>query len=323
MKTWKLAATLACIAMPAATAFAAQAVASAAPSVAVQQASVSDPGHGSITVAIWYPANPASGGTSSPAIVGTHLPLVVISHGTGAGPISHIDTAQALAAAGFVVVAPMHPGDNFQDDKDVGKPQWLVNRSRHVSRVIDFMLTEWAGHDRLNPHAIGIFGFSAGATTALIAIGGTPDLGRVAPHCAQQREFVCGIMAPPSAAEAAKPVWTHDGRIAAAVVAAPGLGFTFEPSGLTQVRVPVQLWAGSEDRTVPYETNTAIVRRLLPQPPEFHKVDGAVHLSFLAPCDPQTPPALCQDRPGFDRQAFHRDFDRAVVDFFRKHLPTK
>jgi predicted dienelactone hydrolase len=33
---------------------------------------------------------------------------------------AHADTAQALAEAGFVVVAPMHPGDNFQDDRIVG-----------------------------------------------------------------------------------------------------------------------------------------------------------------------------------------------------------
>ena len=110
---------------------------SAAPAIAVAQANVDDSGRPSIPVVIWTPA------------AGTRLPLIVISHGTGAGPLSHHDTAQALAEAGFVVVAPMHPGDNYQDDSAVGRPQWIAGRAQHVSRVIDFMLTRWEGHDRL------------------------------------------------------------------------------------------------------------------------------------------------------------------------------
>lgn len=116
------------------------------------------------------------------------------------------------------------------------------------------------------------------------------------------------------------PVWTHDKRIAAAVVAAPGLGFAFVPSGLRGVRAPVQLWVGSEDQTVPYETNGGLVRQQLGSSVDFHRVDGAVHLSFLAPCGADSPPAICQDKPGFDRVAFHREFNKAVVAFFEAHL---
>ena len=104
------------------------------------------------------------------------------------------------------------------------------------------------------------------------------------------------------------------------MIAAPGLGFIFEPAGLANVRVPVQLWVGTEDRIVPSATNAAVVRRLLPRPPEYHSVAGAAHLSFLAPCGPESPPLICQDPAGFDRAAFHRDFNRAVTAFFRLHL---
>jgi predicted dienelactone hydrolase len=82
-----------------------------------------------------------------------------------------------------------------------------------------------------------------------------------------------------------------------ASVADPDLGFAFAPAGLANVRVPVQLWAGAADQTVPYETNTAVVRRLLRGPVEFHSVPGAAHLSFLAPCGPDGPPAIRQDGP--------------------------
>lgn len=277
---------------------------------AVQQARVEDPGHAPIPVAIWSPAP------------GPVLGLIVISHGTGAGAISHVDTAQALAEAGFVVVAPMHPGDNFQDDSAVGKPQWFVDRARHIGKVIDFMLGGWEGKGRLDAKRIGIFGFSAGATTALISIGGTLDLARVPAHCAAAPEFICKLMAPP-AADAGSPAWTHDRRVAAAVIAAPGLGFAFDPASLAGVKVPVQLWAGAADEIVPYETNAGAVRRALPAGAEFHSVPGAVHLSFLAPCGPQSPPFLCEDGPGFDRAAFHRDFNRSVAAFFRDRLAVR
>lgn len=273
-----------------------------AATVAVRQAVVEDVGHKPIPIVIWAPA------------AGKDLPLVVISHGTGAAPLSHIDTAQALAGAGFVVVAPMHPGDNFQDDSAVGKTAWFVDRSRHVTKVIDYMLGQWDGRERLAASEIGIFGFSAGATTALIAIGGEPDLARVAPHCASTPEFVCKIVSP--SLDEGKPQWSYDARIGAAVVAAPGIGFAFEPKNLSKVRVPVQLWSGSADETVPYATNTAIVRRSLPKAPDFHSVEDAVHLSFLAPCTPETPPFLCQDKPGFDRSAFHKQFNRSIIKFF-------
>ncbi|MBV9931153.1 MAG: dienelactone hydrolase family protein [Alphaproteobacteria bacterium] len=305
MTMLKTAAAVACCLMVPALPALAQTPTAPAASFTVQQAVVDGPGHAPITVAIWAPTS------------GTKLPLVVMSHGTGGGPAGHIDTAQALARAGFVVAAPMHPGDNFQDDSSVGKPEWMANRARDLSNVIDYMLARWEGHARLSPKRIGVFGMSAGATAALVAIGGTPDLGRIAPHCSAQPEFVCKIM---KAQEPATQQWVHDPRIAAAVLAAPGLGFTFVPSGLAKVHVPVQLWVGGEDQTVPYATNGALVKNQLGRSVDFHRVDGAVHLSFLAPCGPESPPVICQDKPGFDRTAFHQEFNRSVTAFFVRTL---
>lgn len=301
--------------------------------VGFQQAMIADPGRAPIPVSIWYPTDAklgfvllgftgqrvASGGR----VTGADLPLVVISHGTGGGAMSHIDTAMALAEAGFVVAAPTHPGDNFQDDSAVGTTGWLVNRSRDLSRVTDFMIGRWDGHSGLDPRRIGVFGFSAGATTALIAAGGTPDLGRIAPQCAEHPEFVCQLRKAGTTFASPPPSdWTHEPRFAAAVIAAPGLGFTFEPDGLSKVRLPVQLWSGAADASAPYATNAGTVRRLLPIAPEFHSVAGASHYAFLAPCGLIGPPVICRDAAGFDRDAFHESFNAAVVGFFKAHLPA-
>ena len=259
--------------------------------VGFQQVAIPDPGHQPIAAAIWYPTTAKPGFAflglmgervaTDGVVAGNHLPLIVISHGTGASSFSHADTALALAQNGFVVIAPMHTGDNFQDDSDVGKPDWLLNRSRHVERSIDMALQSWKDRSHIDPNRVGIFGFSAGATTALINIGGTPNLRRIASQCAKQPEFVCKLTSPATYRNLTPQPWHSDARIRAAVLAAPGLGFTFAPTGLSAVHVPVQLWEGAEDDTVPFSTNAGLIRRYLTAPPETHLVPGAVHYSFL------------------------------------------
>jgi predicted dienelactone hydrolase len=182
-------------------------------------------------------------------------------------------------------------------------------------------LTSWRGRGHLDPQRIGVFGFSAGATTALIAIGGMPDLRRIASQCSIRPEFVCKITNPAAYRDLPPQPWQSDSRIRAAVVAGPGLGFTFVPGGLANVSVPVQLWAGSNDQIVPFATNAGLIRLSLPRPPEIHLVRGAVHYSFLAPCGLIGPPQFCRDPDGFDRSAFHRAFNTSVVNFFNANLP--
>lgn len=298
--------------------------------VGFEQAAMPDPGYSPISAIIWYPTTaeardvrvgPVAIKAAPGAPIATpDLPMIVISHGTGAGAISHIDTAIALAEAGFIVVTPTHSGDNFQDESNVGKPAWFADRSRHVVRAIDFMTGDWRGSWNVDESKIGIFGFSAGAMTALIAIGGEPDLGRLASHCAKQPEFACRLF-PASDGAVETPSWSHDPRIAVAAIAAPGLGFLFGTDSLVKVKAPVQLWAGSDDEIVPYASNTANVRALLPKSTEYRQVPGAGHLSFLAPCpDPSVMPAICTDKPEFDRAAFHAEFNAALVAFFRKQM---
>jgi len=288
---------------------------------------VPDPQDRPIEVGIWYPATadpaPMDLGLSRQMVArgapmaGHELPLIVISHGTGGGIPSHADTATALAAAGFVVAAPTHNGDNYRDDSYVGTGRWLPERARHVHRVIDYMRTEWAGHDRLDGR-VGIFGFSAGAFTALVVVGGVPDMSQVTRHCETAQELACTLWKKPPAPASD---WTHDPRVSAAVVAAPGLGFAFEPDGLAHLTAAVQLWSAGDDRVVLYGTNTALVRRQLPSS-EYHEVPRAGHMSFLVPC-PGGPPPLCRDADGFDRAAFHAEFNRAAIAFFRARLEKR
>ena len=286
-----------------------------------------------LNVAVWYPtdagARPSLLGlivqfvASDAPVAGTALPLVVISHGNGGGPGSHTDTALALASAGFVVAAPMHTGDNYADQSAVGKPDWVVARSRHIPAVVDFMVTAWPDRARIDASRIGMFGFSAGAFTALTTIGGAPDLALIAEHCAKTPEFACQLWKPGGAAIPPAESFAHDARVKAAVIAAPGYGFTFLPNGLSNVTVPVQIWSGAADVNVPTASNAGPVQAALGSKAELRVVDGAGHFSFLVPCGPIGPPLLCRDAEGFDRKAFHHSFNEQVVGFFRSNLDKR
>ena len=63
------------------------------------------------------------------------------------------------------------------------------------------------------------------------------------------------------------------------------------------------------------------VRLALPESPDYRVVHRAGHFDFLAPCSvalANLAPVICQSDPGFDRVAFHRTFNAAVVDFLEK-----
>jgi predicted dienelactone hydrolase len=286
---------------------------------------------------VWYPTQVQPKPTTMLSIVlmdvarnapisGHALPLVVISHGNGGGSASHADLALALANAGYVVVAPMHSGDNYADQSAVGSATWLSGRTKELHATIDYMLKSWEGHDRIDPERIGAYGFSAGGFTVLTAAGAQPDLSIIANHCVESPEIVCDLLRSvnspylnadtPTMGDAFLP----DLRIKAAVVAAPGLGFTLVPNGLDNVQVPIQLWSAEDDINVPYATNTKLVREALGSWVEFHSVPGAGHFSFLSPCSFLAPPAICSDEDQFDRKIFHTNMNTSIITFFKEKM---
>lgn len=297
----------------------------------VEDALAPDPADKPLDLRIWYPSDAAT-----PNVVkGANLPLIVISHGASGGKELHEDTAQVLADAGFVVVAITHTGDNYRDQSYVRLNRNLSERPRHVISTVDYMLTSWRSHQQIDRERIGMFGFSAGGFTALVIAGGQPDMTRGADHCRQKpNAWDCeylrkhGVDIRTRQSQPA-PVWLHDSRIKAAVIAAPAVGYAFEPDRLAAVRIPIQLWGGEHDRVV--DDSADIVRRLLSSAPEYHLVANAGHFSFMKPCNwPMHSivtvmtwfgtEAICSDPDGFDRARFHADFNAQVVRFFSTAL---
>lgn len=288
-----------------------------------------------MSLAIWYPSlaapQPRTMGTFSQdvatngAIEGAGLPLVLISHGTGGFKYSHHDTALDMANAGFVVLALTHPGDNYADQSAAID---MLERPKHVVTALDYILKQWPHRERIAPARVGIFGFSSGGFTALVNVGGQPNLGEVFTHCAAHpAQYACTLIAKhgdgAKRAPMAATAQMHDRRIRAAVIVAPALGFTFDAAALSKVDIPIQLWRAEDDVVLPHPWYSEHVRVSLPRQPEYHVVPRAGHFDFLAPCTEKLAamaPQICVSQAGFDRTEFHKRFNADVVRHFKKFL---
>ena len=289
-----------------------------------------DPVHGGASpAAVWYPTaapeQPVRRGPytfsvaeNGPATTGRH-PLVVVSHGSGGSAFNHADTAMMLARRGYVVLAVHHRGNAIDSNSDAGTEKMLRGRPVQLSAALDSLLAhpDLGGH--VDAGRIGALGFSSGAYTVLVAAGGVAELTRIADYCLSPPvgERFCHL-----GNEVARgTVAAADPRIRAAVLLAP-VGIPFTRTGLAQVTIPVRLYRAEHDAELA-PSQAEAVRDALPAPPEYVKVNGAGHFSFLAPFPPVLTAEIgapAQDPPGFDRAAFHERLNTEVVDFFDRTL---
>jgi predicted dienelactone hydrolase len=287
-----------------------------------------DTGGPALHGAMWYPCSePPSEvklgyatlpGVGDCPVNGDNLPLVVISHGRGGDFAGHHDTAEALADAGFVVAAISHPGDTVTDMSRSDDLSALVERPADIKRLIDFMLGASPLAARIDPECIGFFGFSRGGYTGLVLVGANPDWASTTDLCRKNSSHMCQQIL----SKAFPGPLTHDPRIKAAVIADP-LAVMFTADSFSAIKVPVQLWESQHGGDGVTPQSVAAVGRALPAQHEYHIVPNAAHFAFLTPCSPAMTakrPELCTNAPGFDRAAFHNQFDSDVVMFFQTQL---
>jgi predicted dienelactone hydrolase len=295
---------------------------------------------------IWYPTNQeavetALGpftllvATDAEIIPGRH-PLAVISRGSGGSHMGHRDTAMYLAGRGYVVISLLHPRNNYMDDADGRTKANWVNRPRHVSAVLDWLLNQSRYADFIDSDRIGVIGHSAGGYTALALVGGVPDFGAIGRHCSEHRDDIafCGsgggflswlgrLFSVGGGSRGGVESGQGDARIRAAVLLAP-MGVLFEDTAsLARVTVPVLIFRAEKDTVLRSPYHAESIREKLPVAPQCVVVSNGGHFSFLAPFPEEQkklvgPPA--QDPEGFDRVLFHEDMNGIIGDFLGKAL---
>jgi predicted dienelactone hydrolase len=264
-------------------------------------------------------------------ISGDRLPLVVVSHGRGGSFVNLHDAAEALAEAGFIVAAINHPGDTTSDRSRSGNLSAFVNRPTDIKRLVSLMLGASSAASKIDPERIGFLGFSRGGYTGLVLIGADPDWAGASEFC--QRS----LPPPPDSGRAPgqlcqqilrkefppQPL-AHDPRIKAAVVADP-LAIFFTAESFAAVKIPLQLWASERGGDGVAPESVAAVNRNLPAKHEYHVVPSSGHFAFVL-CPPALAtavPEICTDASGFDRAAFHKQFNADVLAFFQAELRSR
>lgn len=261
--------------------------------------------------------------TEEAKIAASHFPMLMLSHGNTGTPLALHDLATSLARKGFVVVAVLHPGDNYKDHSRLGTLSNLYGRPMQISAAITATLADPRLSAYVRGDQVGFIGYSAGGETALILAGAQPDLERLRSYCQERPDDrdACTTQGE-LIADRDDLVPIADPRVGALLLMAP-LSLMFGRQTLADVHVPVLLYSGDKDQLVDPDKNADALARKLPVEPEFKVLAGAGHFVFMAPCNDEQKalmPDLCTDAQGVDREDIHRNLMNEAGVFFNKTL---
>lgn len=264
-------------------------------------------------------------------------PVVLLSHGTGGSPQPLSWLARPLAAAGVVVLAPLHHGNTaFEPPRAEGFLAWW-ERALDATTLLDAASRDGPLAGRLDLSRVAAAGFSLGAHTALSLAGARldmfrfdafrraeggpsgvrefPDLAAEFPRLMQSSERFRR-----SFAAHGDPV--GDPRVRAVFALAPPAtvrGFT--PESLAAMSAPTLIVSGAADVDAPPEhgpiwlgaQNPNFRVEILPEP-----IDHYVFVGDPTDAGRREAPELCSGPAGVDRGALHRSVASAALT----HLTT-
>lgn len=292
---------------------------------------------------IWYPATPGGrsvtvggngvfygtpAGRNAPHREGK-FPAVLISHGSGgnAGQFGWI--ASRLAAAGFVVLLPNHPGTTT-GNASAERAVRVWERPADITAVIDEISENPSSYPFIDTSRIATLGFSAGGYTAMAVAGArvNPDALRQFCDHGDHGMSDCAFLARAGIdlhqIDLSPAAMDHrDVRIRAAVIIDPGIVETLTEESLRTISIPMLIInLGAED-LVPIGVYARRVAEHIPSA-EYRIVSDATHFSFLAECKAKgaailaregEPDPLCDDAGGRSRSEIHAELQDVIVGY--------
>ncbi|RCW23259.1 putative dienelactone hydrolase [Ciceribacter lividus] len=331
--------------------------------VGVRQVSIAAPERDRpLSVTIWYPAEdggePVAVGENrifegtpalkDAAIRKQRFPLVLLSHGSGSRVEGMAWIATKLAEAGFVVAGPNHPGTTSGDSTPAATPR-IWERTGDLSAITTALTVDPDLASSIDPHRIGVLGFSLGGSTAMELAGARADLDAFVRYCDSYpammdcrwfrggRGFVDGepvkvdVLDLRSIDRVRFEQSNRDPRITSAVLVDPGLATAFTPDSLKAVDIPLTFINLGSAGTIPVAVRSDALAAQLPNA-TYEQVDEADHFSFLPVCKPAAtdflkslgdPDPICAENPRRSRADIHLELIERVKMAFERTLKTR
>lgn len=257
------------------------------------------------------------------------FPLVLLSHGTGGNRFSLAWLAIALAKNGYIIAAPDHWGNTF-DNKI---PEYFVRyweRPLDISFLITKILADKSISQYVNMDKIGIVGFSFGGYTSLALAGANLECSLLKMNAKTpngKKEFnipelgdLTKLIEQISCDNVQKTF--KDKRIKAFVALSPALGLGFNSTEQTKtIDSPVLIFGAENDNIAPIKTNAEFYCKLI-HSSNFVLLEGKVgHYVFLNEASENLKKEAKKyyiDDKTVNRDTIHKKVEKEINLFFQK-----
>lgn len=303
-----------------------------------------------LDVTVWYPA--ASGGEAvilgenaffegtkamqDAPIAAGRVPVILLSHGAGlAGRAEAMSwIATPLAARGFIVAAPTHPG-NTGPDRSAAETMKLWLRPSDLSETLDAIENETVFRAHINFDRIGVLGLSMGGNTALSIAGARLDPELLASYCDtnELNASLCdwvrqsGVDLHAMNKQAAGRD-NQDERVRFIMAIDPAPADVFAAETLPGISIPVALVNLGKEGEIPATARASKIAEAIPGA-SYAVIEDASHSSMFAECKPGAAELavkdgiedpICADAGGRSRDAIHAQLIDMIAASFNRAL---
>ncbi|MBN3958225.1 alpha/beta hydrolase [Nostoc sp. NMS8] len=278
---------------------------------------------------------PSAGSQSTKELSSPPFPLIVISHGLASDRSTFVYLAEHLASYGFAVAVLEHPGSNAERFQQyfaglAGPP----DAAEFINRPLDikYLLNELQRLDKSDPtlqgklnfQQVGAIGQSFGGYTVLTLAGANINFEQLRQDCnPDNSSFNLSLFLQCQATDLPpKNYELKDDRIKAIIAINPIDSSVLGQGGISQIKIPVMLVAGSQDVFAPPVFEQIRPFTWLSDSNKYLAlIENATHFSAIAEPTAQNdvlpvPPALL----GPDRAAVYSYLNALSVAFLETHL---
>lgn len=288
-----------------------------------------------LDINLWYPTyrspkevnfNPWTvfAALNAPVAEGKY-PLIILSHDTAGSRFSYHLTAAWLATQGYIVAAPTHPGDCFDNMDSLFTATQLVERMDNIKAALRLIIADKEVGKYVETNSVGLIGYGTGGTACLLLAGAMPECALLSAWCGK------GINKNPYCAPNIKEKmdkmcltlkdknFEKEIEIKAVVAISPAYGMLFGYNSFVKTLSPILVISANRDKVNNPEFNSEYIGRLLGSKAHYYEVPSADSGALLSPCPPsieQDLPELCLSVDEQERKLIHRNINNVIKTFF-------